>query len=299
MLNKKHYAKNTTCINTLPVLLFKGMSPHCSSIMSSRGGIVLLGGGTGCVRSDGRFKLTHRILLDKAVGVDIRLDLSCLRLLSVPDELERVSVHIDQQCYIEWGRDDNNMPEGSNLLPLALYEAPHVLPLSLSRYMATEIVLHYRQDFILANEEWSLVDDVIVTEEYSDTECEFYDGREVLHGYMVHRRNIPTGRLKREVAKGAQVRLPTVEITLVEPPPPVGPRANMKVAFWQRIMLQPRDRAYTLRLAQDNEMRATDGTDVSDASSWLAPRAFFIKNTIWFARGTASITHVHYPPCNF
>jgi len=62
----------------------------------------------------------------------------------------------------------------------------------------------------------------------------------MLNNKNKQRMSTPTGRLTREVAKGAQVRLPTVEITLVEPPPPGGPRANMKVAFWQRIVMQPR-----------------------------------------------------------
>lgn len=247
----------------------------------------LLGGYTDYVKSEGNLKSVHSLPLP----LDGRHDLHSLRLPSVPDELERVAVHIGKQPVLEWecginGINGINAPEGVNLLPLVLCDAPHVLPTSLSGYMTAEIILHYREDFVLANEEWSTVEEENDQEEYSDTAEEFFDGSQVLWGRRVHRSTVPTGRLVRKVTCGAQVRIPTVEITLVEPPSPEEDY-NVLVAFWQKIVVPPEDREYALRLARDHRLREV----VPDASDWYAPRAFVVENHIRFTSGMAGVTH--------
>ena len=246
--------------------------------------IELMGGGTGYVCSEGNSKLIHCLPLPLNGG---RQDLHSVRLLSVPEELERVAVHIGRQRVLEW--DCGGSTEGVNLLPLALCDAPYVLPLSLSSSMTAEVVLHYRSDFVTSNEEWSEVEEVTEHEEYSDSESEFFDGDQVSWGRRVHRSSVPTGRLVRKLTGGAPVRVPFVELALVESQLQTDP---VMVAFWQKIVLKPGDRDYALRLARDYGFR-DQGFPVPDASDWHEPRTFVVKNRIRFSYGIAGVTHVY------
>lgn len=140
----------------------------------------------------------------------------------------------------------------------------HFMSKCASQY--THVRFTYNQEYIIANETFHMIDELVEEEEISDTEYEFFDGHTYNVGRRVTKHKVPSGKKIKALLKGAEVIVP--QFVIVTSSQVVAANKEMHIPFWEEVRINPKNKdgkEYITSLLRKHNIKMTNGTSVQDA----------------------------------
>ncbi len=166
---------------------------------------------------------------------------------------------------------------GKNLLDLVL-DKPE-LPISLAKYMYTDIMFKFAKDLVLQKCESYEVDEEIDEESYSDNV--YVDSHDTIYrGRRVYYNTVKTGR---KITKYKHIDL-TIPNISVDTHVSTHKKQNMQIAFWDYITIYPK-RDKLEHYIEKYGLKLIDGDDPHKAFEKGIPFKAMVKNKLYFQDG--------------